>query len=1068
MSLLAAALPATGQQSTSVTAGEEASRGLPLTPSKPLRFTTDEGTWMSLDVSPDGKTIVFDLLGHLYTLPIEGGTATRITSGDAFDGTPRFSPDGGAIAFVSDRSGADNLWLIDADGSGPRQLSRDEDRLFTSPAWTPDGQYIVVARSTSLLGGTYHLHLYHRDGGSGLEIAGATPTAPSAGITNLMGPAFGPDARYLYAAMRRGSSSHNHTSFQWQIGVIDRETGKSYLRTSAAGGAFRPVLSRDGRWLVYGTRRDSLTALRLRDVATGDERWLALRVQRDDQESHFSRDLLPSYAFTPDGGAIIIAHSGRFWRVGVPDGTATMIPFRANVDRMIAGPFEREFIVEDSTFTVRQIRNAVPSPDGRRLAFVAMDRLWIRDLPAGIPRRVTASAGTGEFSPAWSPDGRYLAFVTWTEHEGGDIHRIRTDGPASPERLSTQKAFYDRLAYTPGGERILGIRGPREQRRDRDELSGAITETAALELVWIPAAGGPATSITPVTSINLPHFGPDTSRIYLYDRTEGLLALRFDGTDQRTIVRFDAGLEGAEEALLSPDGVRALVQARGNVYILTSVPLTGAGPATINLVNPAQAVVPVRRLTSIGGEFAGWRRDGQGVFYSLGRSYFSHAVAGETGPDPSTEEPQRLDIELIVPRDRPRGTVVLRGARVITMKNDEVITNGDVVVREDRIAAVGPTGTVDIPTGAEIIDVQGTTILPGYVDIHAHMRPAFGVHRPHPWEYLVTLAFGTTTTRDPQTWMTDQLAYADLVEAGDFIGPRLYMTGPGIFASDNLRSLDEARSIMRRYSEFYRTGTVKQYQAGTRKVRQWIVMAAREQGLMPTVEGGLDFKKNLTEAMDGYAGIEHTMPIAPIFTDVVRLLVESGVTYTPTLVVQYGGPWAENYWYEHTDVLNDSRLLRFTPRREIDRKAVRRTGWWATPAWSFPLFARQAASVVAAGGRVGLGSHGQLQGLAVHWELWSIAAGGMPTHDVLRVATLSGAEAIGLGQSIGSIEPGKLADLQVLDANPLDDITNSRRIRYVMKNGRLHDAETMDEIWPRRRAITPLWWWTEAAGTTGR
>jgi hypothetical protein len=430
-------------------------------------------------------------------------------------------------------------------------------------------------------------------------------------------------------------------------------------------------------------------------------------------------------------------------------------------------------------------------------------------------------------------------------------------------------------------------------------------------------------------------------------------------------------------------------------------------------------------------------------------------------------EPARLDVVITVPKDRPTGTVVLRGARIITMKGDEVIASGDIVVHDNRIQAVGPTGSVAVPNGARVIDVSGKTIMPGYVDIHAHIWPAWGVHRVQPWEYLVNLAYGVTTTRDPQTSTTDVITYGDLVETGDFIGPRILSTGPGVFSRDNIRSLEDARDVLKRYSEYYHTNTIKQYMVGERKVRQWVVMASREQNLMPTLEGGLDFKKNMTEAMDGYSGSEHTLPIAPLYKDAVQLFAQSGTTYTPTLIVEYGGPWAENYWYENTDVIDDPKLNRFTPRHELEKKALRRPGWWAPSAWSFPLFAAQAAKIVAAGGRVGLGSHGQLQGLGAQWEIWNIASGGMPRHDVLRVATIFGAEAIGLGKYVGSLEPGKFADLQVLDANPLDDIKNTNTIRYVMKNGRLYDGNTLAEIWPRQKDVARLWWQEPDVATQG-
>ena len=1132
--LLWATTPALAQRA----GGDSSGRGLqrlPLTPTKPLRFTTDEGTWMSLDVSPDGRTIVFDLLGDLYTLPIAGGKATRITSGQSFDGQPSWSPDATAIVFVSDRNGADNLWLVDPDGSNARILTREDSRTFISPTWSPDGKFVVVSRNGA--GAGYNLFMYHRDGGTGLQLTGTTPP-PAAGRgggqgggptppTNYVGAAFGKDPRYIHSAVRvLPGGGYNQTQFGWQIAVYDRRTGKTFVRTDIYGSGMRPVLSPDGKWLVYATRKEAQTALRLRELATGDERVLAPSVQRDDQESRYTRDLLPPFTFTPDSRALVIAHHGKIWRIDVPDGRQTNIPFSADVDQMIAGAIKFDFAHDDSILTVRQVRSAVPSPDAKRIAFVALDKIWMLETagcsaagqpapaPAGCkPRRLTSSEALGEFSPSWSPDGRYIAYTTWSEGEGGDVYRVRADGQGKPERLSTQSAFYDRLAYTPDGKRLVVARGPREMRRDRDELGGNNAEAAGVELVWLPAAGGAASMITPVTRYGQPHFGPDTTRVYIFEPSEGLVSMRFDGTDRETLLRVGAGTpQGGggggggqtQDILLSPDGERALVQFQQNVYVVSAVPETGETPPTITVVNPAQSALPVRRLSRVGGEFAGWSRDGKQVFYSLGRSYFTYDLTaaeaavrdsisramsrgadssarggGREGTDSAGRaatararpiyEPSRLDVTITVAKDKPRGVAVLRGARIITMKGDEVIPSGDIVVRDNRIVAVGATGSVQVPAGARVVDVTGKTILPGYVDVHAHMWPAFGVHRAQPWEYLINLAYGVTTTRDPQTSTTDVISYGDLVETGDFIGPRVLATGPGIFSRDNIRNLEDARDVVRRYSEFYHTNTIKQYQAGDRKVRQWVAMAVREQGLMATLEGGLDFKKNMTEAMDGYSGIEHTLPIAPLYKDAVQLFAQSGTTWTPTLLVEYGGPWAENYWYETTDILNDAKLNRFTPRNVVEEKGLRRPGWWAEPAWSFKLFAEQAAKIVAAGGRIGLGSHGQLQGLGAHWEIWSIASGGMPRHDVLRVSTIWGAESIGMAKHLGSVEVGKLADLQVLDANPLDDIKNTNTIRYVMKNGRLYDANTLAETWPRQREVARLWWWsTDVRGAKGQ
>lgn len=1072
---------------------------LPLIPTRPLKFSTDEGTWMSLDLSPDGKTIVFDILGDLYTVPMTGGAATRITSGSGFDGQPRFSPDGKAIVFVSDRSGSENMYTVSPDGTNLRPLTKGPNQAFISPDWTPDGQYVVVSKSSQLW-------LYHKDGGSGLRLT--EPPAPGGGgggsaPSNFMGASVTPDGRYIYTGARTGAAGYNQMLATTQVVMYDRETGELARRTLNLGTAFRPAVSPDGKWLAYGSRKMAVTGLKIRELSTGDERWIAEDIQRDDIESRGSRDLLPGYSWTADSKALVLAHHGKIWRVDATTGAQTQIPFTAEVDQLIGDLVKFEYPINDSVLTVRQIRGARPSPDGKRLTFSALDHLWIMDLPTGTPKRMT-TATDGEHSPVWSPDGRYIAYVTWNE-EGGDIWRIPSTG-GTPQKLTTQSAYYDDIMYSPTGSRIVSAHAPRSQRAIiNDEINPNLLVT---DLVWLPAAGGATQYITSINGAGRAHFTADSTRIWIYEGGEGLMSLRWDGTDKKTHLKVtgysapgggpNARASEARELLVSPDARRVLALVDNKIFVVP-LPVTGGTTPTVSVNAANGGALPFRRLSRIGGEFLGWDANSRGVFYSMGRSFFQYDIAradslaadstsaaiaraaasggggagaaaggantsgGTAAANKTVYDAKRTDVTISAAKDRPSGTVVLSGARIITMKGDEVIARGDVVVTGNRIVAVGAQGSVTIPSGARTIDVSGKTIMPGLMDIHAHMWPQWGVHAPQPYMYTVNLAYGVTTTRDPQTSTADVVSYGDAVDVGQIIGPRIYATGPGIFSSDNVSSADDAKDVMKRYSEFYKTETIKQYMAGDRKQRQWIVMAAKAQHITPTLEGGLDFKKNMTEAMDGYAGIEHTLPIAPMYKDAVQLFSQSGTTWTPTLLVQYGGPWAENWWYEHYDILSDAKLVRFTPFSELERRGLRRPQWFRDSEYSFKLFAEQAKKIVEAGGRVGLGGHGQLQGLGAHWELWNIASGGMKPIDVLRVGTIFGAEAIGLQRDLGSVEVGKLADILVLDGNPLDDIKNTNTIRYVMKNGRVYDGNTLAEVWPRQRELPKQWWMTNDA-----
>ena len=1074
---------------------------LPLQMARTVSFATSEATWMSLDVSPDGKSIVFELLGDLYTMPVAGGTAARISSGPAFDSQPRWSPDGKRIVFLSDRNGAENVWLCDPDGAHPKALTKGTNNLYASPEWTPDGNYIVVSRTSGVLGSVYELWLIHKDGGSGAAMlrVQAGPNQPPP--MNTLGAAFGNDPRYIWVSRHRGGFGYNLQYPLWQLAIYDRQTGRLFTQTDMYGSAMRPALSADGKWLVYATRYDAETGLRLRDLASGDEKWLVYPVTRDDQESRFTRDLYPGYSFTPDNQAIIVSYGGKVHRVAVPSGQVTDLPFTANVEQRLGPLVHLPIRVDTAQVLVRQIRNAAPSPDGKRLAFSALDRLYVMDLPNGTPRRLTTDS-VKEQVPAWSPDGQSLAYVTWTDR-GGTLNKIKADGRSRPVRLSTDSAFYDTPVWSPDGARIVVVKGPRAPRTEEHFAPG-------YEIDWVPAAGGALTKISPITAFGRPHFSRDPNRIYIYEGPEGLVSMRYDGTDRRQHIRVTGytypgpGAEPdiADEILISPDSDRVVAQLDNYVYMVT-LPLMGGQTPVVNVSDPSAAAFPVKRLTMIGGEFIGWTNDGRQAYWSAGRAFLkwdpvvadsmdklkartdsirSDSLKGDafkalpdsvqkrmrSRADSLTKQPayeaQRVDVTINVPRDIPRGTVVLRGARIITMKGDELIENGDVVVKDNRIVSVGPAGSGPPPAGTRVIDVAGKTIIPGFVDVHAHPWPTWGIHETQVWKYLANLAWGVTTTRDPQTSTTDVLTYSDLVETGEILGPRIFHTGPGVFWSEDFKSLDDTRQALRRYSEFYRINTIKMYMTGNRKQRQWVIMAAKELGLMPTIEGGLDFKMNLTAVIDGYPGSEHSYPIMPLYTDAVQLIAQSGITYTPTLLVSYGGPWSENFFYERYDIHDNAKVRRFMPHDEIDQRAERRP-WFRESEYVFPRIAGSANSILQAGGYIGLGGHGQMDGLGDHWELWAMAAGGMKPHDVLRVATINGAHAIGMEQDLGSLEPGKLADLIVLDANPLEDIHNTNTVRYVMKNGRLYEGETLNEVWPRQRTLPRMWWWgTEPAG----
>ena len=1068
---------------------------LPLVTPRNVRFTTSEGTWMSVDVSPDGSTIVFDLLGDIYTVPMAGGKARRIIGGNSVDMHPRFSPDGKSIAFVSDRSGTDATWLADAEGQRPRLLTTGG----VYPVWTPDGREVITAN-----------RLVDVRGGAGLLLQGVGPGATLTG-----------DGRYVW--FQNGT----------QAARYDRTDGSITNRTQLAGGVLRPMISRDGKRLAYFTRFENRTALVVRDLPTGREQWMAIGMQPETfvppppfvpqgplppgftpppPPPPPGLGPLPTSAWLPDESGIITSHGGSLWRIDLASGQSTRIPFTADVD-VALGALVRGSATVDDSVRVREVRDPQLSPDGSRVAFTAFGKVWLMELPGGRPRRLTTSTSGVELSPTWTPDGQAITYATWGDAVGGDIMQVAVTG-GMPRNLTRAPALYARLAYTPSGSRLVFARAPRQAWSAIVNEAGIQPRTAAgagtevnFELRWMAPTGGSQHSIAMVSDAGTPplggtpHFTTDTTRVFFHDGTS-LVSVAWDGSDRKVVLA-----RATPQTMLAHDGRHVLSRAGPRRHLfLFELPLV-ADSITIDPVAP-QPTVPVRRLTRAGGDFASFTRDGSRAVWVHGTTLHVYDIAqgdratndslaaalnrpapasaaaatppGDTtrrAPADTTRRPGgavpadssgrwapaydavRHEVSIALPADRPAGAIALRGARIVTMKSGEVIENGDIVITGNRITAVGARGTVRIPGGARTIDVSGKTILPGYVDVHAVLGSPGQAPRSALPQYLASLAFGVTAARDPESQLTDAFTYGDRVLLGEMVGPRIFASGPvALDSAAIMRTNPDARTFLAAYAGPWRTGTVRADLNATRPDRQRFLTTARELGLTATAMNAPDFRKSLSAILDGFSSQQGAYEVLPLHNDVARLIAESGLIYAPMLLGRIGTMTGSFHAVSSLAPHADPKVQRFSTHRELDRLTRARTSWSVAEDYPFELAAAGPARIVANNGKVAIGSGGRVQGLAFHWEMWMLARGGMPNHEILRSATASGAEAIGLGTQMGTLEPGKLADLQVLDRNPLTDIRHTNSVRYVMKNGRLYDANTLDQVAPVRKPMDTPWW----------
>ena len=425
-------------------------------------------------------------------------------------------------------------------------------------------------------------------------------------------------------------------------------------------------------------------------------------------------------------------------------------------------------------------------------------------------------------------------------------------------------------------------------------------------------------------------------------------------------------------------------------------------------------------------------------------------------PAPATPDERTYVAAVTAPRAIGAGVLLLTHARVLTMAGgDKVLDPADILIRDGRIEALAPSGQIAVPPGAAVRDVAGFTVLPGFIDDHDHIatvrRRVLGLGD---WGLRARLAYGVTTSFDPSTLTIDMLAYEDLLDDGQMLGPRLRQTGVALFSMQRFASLDEVMAVVRRYRDDYGLRNIKEYRTGNRRVREWVAMACHDLGMQPTTEGALSFKLDLSQIIDGLAGNEHALVASPLREDVLTLLTAARTSYTTTLSITNGGYPGEDYLVARDDPRDEAKVKRFWPRVFRDQ-ALSRRPWRTLSEYRFPAIAADAAALAARGGLVGMGSHGEAPGIGFHQEMELHALGGMAPMAVLHAATAGSAEAIGRQSDLGTLEPGKIADLVVLAADPLSDIRNTRQVVQVMRDGVLYDAASLAELWPERRPGPP-------------
>ncbi|MBK8853248.1 MAG: PD40 domain-containing protein [Saprospiraceae bacterium] len=1032
--------------------------------SKDVQFTATEGTWLNLDVSPDGKTIVFDLLGDIYSMPISGGQATCLRSGLAWEVQPRWSPDGNKILFTSDVEGGDNIFYMDYKGENVKQVTKESFRLLNNAIWMPDGQYIIARKhfSSSRSLGAGEMWMYHISGGEGMQL-----TKRKNDQQDVNEPCISPDGKKLYYSedMYPGGYFQYNKDPNNEIFVIqsyDFETGEIIRITGGSGGACRPQISHDGKFLAFVRRIRENSALFIRELATGKEWPLYNDLSKDQQEAWTIFGVYTGFNWTPDDKNIIIWAKGKIQKIDVQTKKAVEIPFKVTVNHKLMETVEFENPAFENEFEVKVLRNLATSPDGKKVVFSALGKLYVSD-NFGTPKTLF-SGEYMEAEPSFSFDGKKLVYVTWKDETLGTI-KLYDFTTGQTKTLTKDPAIYRTPSFSPDGNTIV-------YRKEGGNGHQGYLYSLEAGIYTMKVEGGEPEFIT--GEGEKPQFSATGKEIFF--TTGGFLFgsiskafKKYNIEDKKTLVVFNTSY--TTNFVPSPDNKWIAFTELHKVYI-SPMPVTGQ-PIGISAKTKA---VPVAQVAKDAGYNLHWSSDSKKLLWSLGNEYFSAPLEKrflflEGAPDSIPPmDSTGVKILLKVKSDKPVGKMAFKNAQIITMENNQVIKNGTVVVEGNKIVYVGGAGGAPIDKNTKVYDVKGKTIMPGLVDVHAHLG-AFrdGISPQKHWEYFANLAFGVTTTHDPSSNSEITFAQSEMVKAGVLTGPRIFSTGTILYGADGdfkaeINSLEDAKSAIRR-TKALGAFSVKSYNQPRREQRQQVIEAARQLGIRVVPEGGSFFYHNLSMVADGHTSIEHNLPVAPLYHDVIQFWSRTKTSNTPTLIVNYGGINGEYYWYQNTEVWKNKKLLTFTPRPVIDARSRHRT---MVPDEEYEnghiLTSKSLKKLNDQGVKINLGSHGQIQGLGAHWELWMFQQGGMTNYEALKCATINGAKLLGMEKEIGSLKVGKLADLIVIDGNPLLDIRKSEKVIYTMINGRLYDTENMDEIGHTSKTRSKFFWELEGSG----
>lgn len=987
---------------------------------RPIEIQTTRVTGADLALSPDGRTVIFTLLGHLFSVPAGGGTAEQLTFGPSYESDPVFSPDGSRVAFISDRDGSEgNIFLLGLADRTLVQLTREESA--GRPVFSPEGAAIAYLRYGRSAPGEQPVTV------SRIAVQGGQPESLHTARGRIGSLFYLSGGRLAWSAIERNPATSEAVTRIESAGP----DGRAAVLRTIAGGVEQVVVSPAGDG-VYGLR-----VLGSRWVPLAED--LVFAPLGEGAE----RSLLPSsahgrLAIAADGKSLVLGDEGRLWRVALPAGDRRDVPFRAGARLELAEVTMPPPASLHEGGQARAILSPRLSPDGRTLVFGAAGFLWRQELAGGPARRISQGDAL-EGEPAISPDGRWLAFVR-TEH--GRDSLVLLDLLAR-DAVGGRPRAIESMSGVGAGSGISEVDWSRDGRR----LVATVSAGFGGEVVAIDAVDGKRRHLADFGSWSpRAQLARDGGAVYYSADDNGIgnfyrLALVKDAKPE-PITRLSRHLSAGR---MTPDG-KWLVFRRNRSILLASLARLPVQDAD------------VRQLSDEGGDAFELTPDGSAVVYAAGGKVWRQPLAGGAVAAPpvasrGTPGWSRREIPLrlrpLLPGLPP--PLLVRHVRALDLAAGAFGPEASLLVEQGRVRWIGDERGHELPPGTVVVDAAGCFAIPGLFDLHVHSAGA---------GEGIFLAYGVTSLRDtggPLAWLA---AMRDRSEWTDEALPRTFYSGE-IFEGehpywgDGFLQIGDEREARDYVGRFQRQGAafIKVYPSLDWRLKRAVVQEAHRLGL-PVVGHGTSTEEIVKSVTLGFFSLEHTMSPDRPYDDLLQLLAASGTRWDPTVVVSGA---AALLLRDEPELLSDAKFRALTPESFLD--FARSSGYYRR-ASSDTLRGRLAGALaaIARGHRLGVtlltGTDAPnpevFYGVSLHWELARLVEAGLSPIEVLRLATAGGAAAVGAAD-LGAIAPGKAADLVLLRANPLQDIHNTAAIWRVIKGGRMFDPEKLQAAGARAR-----------------